>query len=182
MVPSYEIRFNKRRKKDRLTNRSKKIHNLCKRVRENKGSSPSGRHCGHYKAISNDEYLMSVIFSVIDFSLQTNYVPDRWKTVHHTILEKVKNSPKIHKLRNIWIIEADLNFMMSHVWGIKLTYYAESRNIVIHEQYGGRRNIRAQSLVLNNICSYNNSNIMRIEVAHVEMDATNCYNIIIPDQ
>ena len=158
------------------------MHDFCKRVRENKESSLSGRHCGNYKAILNDEYLMSVIFSVIYFSLQTNYVPDQWKTVHHKILEKVKNNPKIHKLRNIWIIEADLNCMMSHVWGIKLTYYAESHNIVRQEQYGGRKNIRAHSLVLNKICSYINSNIMRIEVAHVEMDATNCYDRIIPDQ
>ena len=89
-----------------------------------------------------------------------NYVPNRWKTVHHTILEKVKNSPKIHKLRNIWIIEADLNLMMCHVWGRKLTYYAESLNIVKNEQYGGRRHIRAQGLVLNKILSYYNSSIM----------------------
>ena len=40
----------------------KVFHNFCKRVRENKGSSPSGRHCGHYKTILNDKYLMSVIF------------------------------------------------------------------------------------------------------------------------
>ena len=55
----------------------KVFHEFCKRLTENKGSSPSGIHCGHYKAISNAKYLMSVIFSVIEFSLQINYVSNR---------------------------------------------------------------------------------------------------------
>ena len=80
------------------------------------------------------------------------------------------------------IIEADLNFMMSHVWGRKLMYYSESRKIVRNEQYGGRKHIRAQSLVLNKLFSYDNSNIMRLEAAQVEIDATNCYDRIIPYQ
>ena len=36
--------------------------------------------------------------------------------------------------------------------------------------------------MLNKIFVYDNSNIMRIEAAHVEMDAKKCYDRIIPDQ
>ena len=61
-------------------------------------------------------------------------------------------------------------------------YYSESQKIVRNEQYGGRKHIRAQSLVLNKIFSYKNLNIMRVEAAHIEMDATNCYDRIIPHQ
>ena len=79
-------------------------------------------------------------------------------------------------------MEADLNFMMSHIWGRKINRYSENKGMVRNEQYGSRRNIRAQSLVLNKILSYDNSRIMRQESAHAENDSVNCYDRIIPEQ
>ena len=98
LFQAMQFELTKEERKIDLQIDQKVFQDFCKRVRENKGSSPLGRHCGHYKALLNGNYLMSVIFSVIEFSLQTNYVPDRWKTLYHKILEKVQNSPKNHKL------------------------------------------------------------------------------------
>ena len=49
-------------------------------------------------------------------------------------------------------------------------------------KYGNQCHIRAQSLILNKIISYDNSCIMRLEAEHIEMDLLRCYDCIIPYQ
>ena len=73
-----------------LTIPKEAFHSFCKRITESKSTSPSGRHCGNYKAIKDEKDLMNILFQVIEMSLETDHVLERWQTVHHTILEKYR--------------------------------------------------------------------------------------------
>ena len=50
-----------------------------------------------------------------------NYILKRWRQVKQLFLEKDKNFPKMHRFRNINLIKADLNFVMSLIWAKKTT-------------------------------------------------------------
>ena len=102
----------------------------CRRLTESNSTSPSGRHCGHYKSISTESDIIRILHSVITLAIETNHIHPRWKTIHHTILEKIKSTPKIHRLLNVWIVEADLNFMISYIWGKKLNRYEETHKLL----------------------------------------------------
>lgn len=99
----------------------KSFQNYCTRIVERKSTSPSGRHCGHYKSINENKSIMNKLHAVIDFTLRTDHVLPQWRDIYHTTLEKAVNTPKIHRLRNVWIVEAHLNFVMSYVWGKRLS-------------------------------------------------------------
>ena len=80
-------------------------------VIESKGSSPSGRHYGHYKVLAEDESLLRILFDIVDIALQSGTVLERWRKVHQMLLLKDPPECKIHRFRNITLIEGDLFFL-----------------------------------------------------------------------
>ena len=60
-----------------------------------------------------------------------------------------------------------------------MIHYAEQNNLITDEQYGGRQNRMAQSVVLNKICYYNLSHQTLTRCAFMDDDARACYDRII---
>ena len=108
-----------------------------------------------------------------------NYVLNRWKVVHQLFLEKDMNSPKIHRFRNIHLIEADLNFVMKIIWAKKLPRFFEEKKLLEDTQYGGRKRRRTQSVILNKIFSYDSCRILQQTANFQDNDAKNCYDRIL---
>ena len=93
---------------------------LVKKVKENKTSSPSKRHYGHYKVLAMEEELLRVVYDVIDLALERGIVLKRWREVHQMLLLKDPPRSKVHRFWNITIVEADLMFVMKDVWARQL--------------------------------------------------------------
>lgn len=52
----------------------------------------------------------------MQLALEYSIVLERWKTVHQLLLEKNKDGAKVHKLRNVTLVEIDFMFIMKQIW------------------------------------------------------------------
>lgn len=153
---------------------------FIKKIKENESSSPSGRHYGHYKVFfGKDERYLRVINGILQMSLSNSIILNQWVKTITTLLEKKSGTPFIHKFRAIHIVEEDLQFLAKHVYAYKMIYNAEKHCLISDEQYGGRKQRMAQSVVIKNICYYNISHQTLISCAFMDDDARACYDRII---
>ena len=72
------------------------------------------------------------------------------------MLEKDKGQPKLHQLRIIQLFEADLNVLLSLVFGHRLMKFAQKHCNINKLQYRSMNGKQAQSAVLNKVLTYNN--------------------------
>ena len=88
--------------------------------KETTSTSPSGRHLGHYKAIIRDENLAQTFTTMTSLPLQYGFAPKRWTTAIQVVLPKDAGAPKLTRLRNINILEADYNLILRTIWGRRM--------------------------------------------------------------
>ena len=153
---------------------------FIKNIKEKRSSSPSGRHYGHYKIMFtlNEKYLRT-IHGILDIALRHSLVLARWTKTVTTLMEKKPGRPMIHKFRAIHIVEGDLQFIAKFFYAHKMIRYAEKHGLISDEQYGGRKNRMAQSVVLNKLCYYNISHQLQMSCAFMDDDARACYDRIV---
>jgi hypothetical protein len=72
--------------------------NSYKKSLENTSSSPSGRHIGHYKAVTKDHTLTQLHADMMTIPFQAGFVPPRWTKVMDIMLEKEENNPRCYRL------------------------------------------------------------------------------------
>jgi len=160
-------------------------------------TSPSGRHLGRYKALfskgiytpaESDEAIyfqkqqddiVSVILSILNFCIRTGYVPSRWKQIVNIMIFKDQGNFKIHRLRIIHLYEADLNLFMAVKWR-QLLQTADQKSFVNTNQYGGRPGREATSLALLEELKLDISYASRRTLITFDNDAMSCYDRIIP--
>ena len=85
----------------------KSFKEFVRGVKESKSSSPSGRHYGHYKALLEDEELFEILYLLVETALEAGVILKRWETVHQIQLLKDSPRKKVHRFRNITLVEAD---------------------------------------------------------------------------
>ena len=122
-----------------------------KKWRESTSTSPSGRHLGHYRALSKEvdqksdwpddqptpDVLLGIVSKILRMTLRHTHVLNRWKTIHNTMFQKEAGNFKIHRLRVIHIMEADLQAIHKIAVARRLIQHA-SKNKAIHpDQWGG---------------------------------------------
>lgn len=149
--------------------------------RESTESSNSGRHMGHYKACLQDEDITSIHIMMINIQLVCGFAGKRWKVSIAVMVAKDEGITKIHRMRIIQLLEADLNFTLACIFGSRTMRFAEEFCTMNASQYGGRRGAVCQSAVLNKVLSYEISRLLKEPVAGSELDATGCYDRMIPD-
>jgi len=152
------------------------------KTKENKTSSPSGRHWGHYKALlemPNDK-MLKIIYDIMSLAMSQQIVLQRYEKVAITQLEKDVGRPRIHRLRPICIVEAELNGIAKQHWARDLMHYVEKKKTLTNDQYGGRRGRQAQSAVINKLLYYNIQHQLAEEAIFIDKDARSCFDRLIP--
>jgi len=128
---------------------------FCKFVsksNERTSTSPSGRHYGHYKVLlQRQKGILEDIYMIMHMAFSNGILLDRYKVTVTTLIAKDKGKPRIHRLRPIHIIEAELQALSKSQWAQSLITRAEANNDIVHSQYGGRHGKQAQSAVLNKV-------------------------------
>ncbi len=107
-----------------------------KKWKEKTTTSPSGRHLGHLHSLlapdgipdSDDDEstssladkILTLHLEMLNTAIQWGYAPERWKNVVMFVLEKEPGKPKLHRLCNIHLYEADYNFALKLLWSKRL--------------------------------------------------------------
>ena len=81
-----------------------------------KRSSPSGRHYRHYKTCAKDQRILKSLFSVLKLAVTHNVLLASWIVGHDLLLQKDIGLNKIHRWRNINLIEGDLQYVIKVIW------------------------------------------------------------------
>lgn len=147
---------------------------------EKTSCSPSGRTYAHYKTLLHlAPSVIRNIFDVMMLAIKNNIVLKRWCTTITTLIEKDAGQPKIHRMRAIHIVEAEMQFFSKSLYVQKMMKNVESLNLVSDEQYGGRAQRQAQSAVLNKVQYYDITRQLRTPSAFMDDDARACYDRIV---
>ena len=149
---------------------------FCQKQEERKTSSPSGRHYGHVKSCLEDEEILRVLFDILNLSYTNNKPLNRWKEANDILLRKDSSKDRIHRFRNITIIEGDLQYIMKTVWGKNLI---DVTTEVQSTAQNCRRGRVAQSSVLGHRLAMDTIRIQGGEAVIIENDAVNCFDRIL---
>ena len=154
---------------------------FIKGASEKTSTSPSGRGYNHYKVLVMEEAWdeLHVIHGILELARKHGIILNRWKKTVTTLMEKDAGRPKIHRMRAIHIIEAEVQFLTKLFYCKKLMHKAEAMNAITDQQYGGRKNKMAQSAVINKLMYYGIVHQQLMQAAFMDDDARNCYDRII---
>ena len=98
--------------------------NAIDKKREIIESSPSKRHIVHYKLAARNNELSYIHTTMINIGLVCGVALTRWKNAVNIMIEKDKGSPKLHRLRLVKLMEADLKFCLSTVFRKRMMDFA----------------------------------------------------------
>ena len=146
-----------------------------KKQAEKTSSLPSGGHYGHMRVCASDDEVNSVVFDIIDMAYRNKVMLRRWCTVHNILLRKDNEGSRIHRMRNILIIEGDLQYIMKEVWARRLLSNAD---LLLLDLQNTKKQKVAQSAVLNHRLGLDLNLAMHSEAIIVINDAVNCYDRI----
>jgi len=105
--------------------------------------------------------------------MESGEILHRYSKVLITSLEKDIGSPKIHRLRPICIVKAELNCIAKNYWSRELINHVEKENTITDDQYGGRCGRQAQSAVINQLMYYNIQHQISEEAVFIDKDGRN---------
>ena len=88
-----------------------------KTILEKTSSSPSGRHLGHYRAALSSDHICKVYATLMTLPFKFDFTLQRWTNALQVMLEKVKGTPRLDKLRVVQLLEADLDMSLQIVFG-----------------------------------------------------------------
>jgi hypothetical protein len=156
-------------------------------------TSPSNRHLGHYKSLLRPDgregnettkelagsilqvhHRMTALCAKLGISLQ------RWQEIVTTMLEKETGHPKLHRLRVIHLLEADLNLLIKILIARRFVWHCEDHKAFGEAQAGSRPGRSAIDVVLQKELTYDLSARTLFNVAMMENDATACFDRMIP--
>ena len=147
--------------------------------KETTSTSPSGRHLGHYKTALLDDQLLGLHVDLLNIPIAQGFAPERWTHSVTPLLEKDEGKPYLTRLRVIHLFEADYNLFLKLLYGRRLVQNAERAHALNDQQHGSRpRRMTTDALFLSRL----EKDLIRqtkTNSAHMDNDATGCYDRII---
>jgi len=147
------------------------------RWKETTPTSPSGRHLGHYKTAILDDEVAQLLVDMINFPITHGFAPDRWTHSVTPLIEKEEGKPYLTRLRVIHLFEADYNIFLKIIYGRRMVKNGERKHAMNDQQHGSRpRRMTTDALFL---ARFEKDPIRQVNSAHMDNDATRCYDRII---
>ena len=97
-------------------------------------SSPSGRHYGLYKAVTNCPQIMSLLHVLVSTPFKHGFILHRWRYTTQIMIKK-KEQPWSDRLRIIELFEADYNTAIK-IYMRRLMWYQINNGIIQDGTYG----------------------------------------------
>ena len=152
-------------------------------------TSPSGKHLGHYKALlslglEQEPPIKPLADAIVELQLQLSnvaltygHVYDRWKNIVSVMIEKKPGLFLLEKLGTINPFEADYNWLLGLVFGLRMVYSAEEDQHKLSDssQWGARPGRSTEQPVdLYRTMSYEISRLTRTPLGTLDNDAKAC--------
>jgi hypothetical protein len=145
--------------------------------KESTSSSKSGRHFGHYRAITEDKSLVSLHVNSINLAAGRGKPLDRWREGVTVLLEKIAGNNRIDKLRAICLLEADFNWWLKVHFARRMTHRMRQTGVLPVEQ-GAASGKTALDSSLSKQFFFDQANVLHQTVAVTSTDAANCYDAV----
>ena len=87
-------------------------------MKEDRSSSQSGLHFGHYIAGADCEYILQFHALCVSLALKKGIVLERWTNGLSVMLKKMFGVRLVSKSRAILLMEGDFNTMNKEVYGV----------------------------------------------------------------
>lgn len=145
--------------------------------KESTSSSKSGRHFGHYRAMSTDDELTRLQVTSINLAATRGSPMTRWRQGVTVLLEKVAGNTRIDKLRAICLLEADFNWWLKATYAKKMIFRMQKGGILPIEQ-GAIAGKTAIDSSMTKQCFFDQANILHQTCAVSSNDAANCYDSV----
>ncbi len=155
------------------------VHKGFSQWKEKTSTSPSARHLGHYKAIIQNETLLTCLTKFLHLILEQGLVLTRWCNAVNIMIEKDNGQPKITRLRIIHLFEADLNFFLKLQWGSRLVCRADTHNLLNDGQHGSVPRRTAMDPIMLTELTTDLCRQLKHNLARFDNDASACYDRII---
>eukprot|EP00978_Attheya_sp_CCMP212_P026026 scaffold84859_cov54-Attheya_sp.AAC.1 len=158
---------------------------------ERTSTSPEGRHLGLYKTwihkepeenVKNEihpDHFFDIILLAMQISIKHSEPLERWGTVHNLFLLKEQGNYKIHRLRFLHKIDAELNLIRREIVARRLMKNSERHKYIVDEQYGGRNGRAASDVILLKEFTLAIMYMQRSNGAITDCDAKACYDRIL---
>jgi hypothetical protein len=150
-----------------------------KNWKESTSTSPSGRHLGHYKTAILDDDITQLHVDMLNLPIQLGFAPERWTHSVTPMIEKDEGKPFLTRLRVIHLFEADYNLFLKILFGKRMVSNGERCHALNDQQHGSRpRRMTMDALFLARL----EKDLIRqtkTNAAHMDNDATGCYDRII---
>jgi hypothetical protein len=163
---------------------------------EKTSTSPSTCHLGHEKALLKrvdiqekeatqlgKEPLYKRIFRLtatkLNWAITYNHTYERWKKVVNALIEKIPGQPFTNKLRVIHLLESDFNMMVGIIWGRRMVFHCENKNLLNDGQYGSRPGRRCQDLLVQKDSTLSIWRMARQDGVLFDNDAKSCFDRIV---
>ncbi|KAL3788945.1 hypothetical protein HJC23_000229 [Cyclotella cryptica] len=147
------------------------------RSKEATSSSKSGRHFGHYRAITENPDLVSLQVKSINLVSRRGTPLDRWRQGVTVLLEKVAGNNRIDKLRAICLLEADFNWWLKVHFARRMTHRMRATGALPLEQ-GATSGKTAMDSSLAKQLFFDQANVLHHCCAVTSTDAANCYDAV----
>lgn len=147
--------------------------------KETTSTSPSGRHLGHYKAITQNPVLLKCFVQFMNIVVSRGIAIPRWCKATNVMIEKDIGKPYIHRLRIVHLFEADFNFFLKLQWGHRLVRQAVSLNLLHDSQHGSIPRRTAMDPIMLTQLTSDLCRILKHDLARFDNDASACYDRII---
>ena len=155
------------------------VHKGFSGWKEATSTSPSGRHLGHYKAIIQDETLLTCLTNFLQLTLKHGLVLTRWCNAVNIMIEKDTGVPKLTRLRIIHLFEADLNLFLKLQWGSRLVRHADKHSLLNDGQHGSVPRRMAMDPIMLTELTTDICRQLKHNLARFDNDAFACYDRII---
>lgn len=155
------------------------VHRGFTKWKERTSTSLSGRHLGHYKALIQNDMLLSTLTKFLQFIIDKGIVLHRWCNAVNIMIEKDTGDPKITRLRIIHLFEADLNFFLKIQWGSRLVKRADKHSLLNDGQHGSVPRRTAMDPIMLTELTTDLCRILKHNLARFDNDASACYDRII---
>ena len=151
-----------------------------KHTPEDRSSSPSGLHLGHYKAAALGEDFSHILWSITILAMENKYARQRWHWSATVLLETTAGHPYIHRFRTIHLLESDLNFVMRKIWSRDFMQHNEAAQTFHNNQCGWRKGLIPTSAILSKVLTLDIIRYYGDDMVIIDNDAKACCNRVIP--